>query len=275
MFRHLAVFVGGCTLEAAEEVAGEPEALDPLEALVAKNLLRRAADGEPRLMMLQTIREYSLEQLSASGEEDAVRGEHACYYLALAEAAEPRLTTGEQVSWLDRLETEHGNLRAALGWFLDRGESEAALRLGVALWRFWYVRCYLSEGRKWLEEALAMDGGATDLRARALDGAGHLAWCQGDFERAAALREESLALSRKLGDKAGIAASLNGLAWVARMRGDYAVSRSMLEEALAIHRELDARRGLAESLFLLGATDTFEGKNQEAARSLLEEALAL
>jgi ATP/maltotriose-dependent transcriptional regulator MalT len=155
------------------------------------------------------------------------------------------------------------------------GEIEAALRLGVALWRFWYVRCYLSEGRQRLEEALAMDGGATDLRARALDGAGHLAWCQGDFERAAARREESLKLSRELEDKAGIAASLNGLAWVARMRGDYATSRSLLEEALAIHRELDDRRGLAESLFLLGGTDTFEGKNHEAARSLLEEALVL
>jgi predicted ATPase len=133
LFRRLAVFVGGCTLEAVVNAAGEPETevLEGLEALVEKSLLRRVeqVNGEPRLSMLETIREYALERLAMCGEEEDVCSRHARYYLALAAA--PKLTTGEQVARLDRLETEHGNLRAALGWFLDRGETEAALRLGA------------------------------------------------------------------------------------------------------------------------------------------------
>lgn len=278
LFRRLAVFSGGCSLEAAEKIVGEPdeETLGTLEALIAKNLLRQTegSNGELRLSMLETIREYALERLSSSGEEESIRRAHTDYYLELAESAEPHLTTAEQVAWLDLLESEHDNLRAALRWSLKREDAKTALRLGRALWRFWYLRCYLSEGQRWLEEALAKSGGATVLRAGVLSGAGHIAWSRGEFERAAALRGESLKLFRRLGDKVGTAASLNGLSFVSRMRGDYATAREMCEEALAIYRELDDRWGIAQSLFLLGATAAFEG-DHAAARPLLEESVAL
>lgn len=278
LFRRLAVFSGGCTLEAAEAVTGEPggDTLGTLEALIDKNLLRGTEryDGEPRLTMLETIRDYALERLSSSGEEEAIRRAHAGYYLALAERAKPHLTTAVQVAWLDLLESEHDNLRAALSWSLDREQPETALRLGRALWRFWYLRCYLSEGQRWLDGALARVGGAPLLRAGALSGAGHIAWGRGDFGRAAALHEESLRLFRRLGDRAGVAASLNGLSFVSRMRGEYAAARVMCEEALSVYRELDDRWGIAQSLFLSGATAAFGG-DHAAARPLLEESVAL
>jgi predicted ATPase/DNA-binding CsgD family transcriptional regulator len=277
-FRRLAVFSGGCSLEAAEWVVGEPggDTLGMLAALIDKNLLRQAEgdDGEARLMMLETIREYAIKRLSSSGEEESIRRAHAEYYLALAEEAGPGLTTAGQVKWLNLLDAEHDNLRAALQWALERNEAETGLRLGRALWRFWYLRCYLSEGQRWLEETLALSGGSPILRAGVLSGAGHIAWGRGDFERAATLREESLKLFRQLGDKAGIAASLNGLSFVSRMRGDYAAAREMCSEALVIYRELDDRWGIAQSLFLSGATAAFQG-DHEAGRPLLEESVAL
>jgi non-specific serine/threonine protein kinase len=160
---------------------------------------------------------------------------------------------------------EHDNLRSALSWALKRGETEVALCLGGALWRFWYLWGYVSEGRRWLEEALALsDDEATILRAEALGGAGHLAWGQGDLDRAAALREEGLELFRQLGDKAGMAAALNGLSFVSRMKRDYGSARAMCEEALAIHRELGDKWGIAQSLFLLGAVAAYQGDHAAA-----------
>lgn len=278
LFRRLAVFSGGCTPEAAESVAGEPDddTLGTLEALVDKNLVRlmEGDDGEARLMMLETVREYALERLSSSGEEGTIRRAHADYYLVLAEEAEPELTSAGQVAWLDLLESEHDNLRAALQRALEHDEVEVALRLGRALWRFWYLRCHFSEGQRWLDLTLALDGGAAAHRAGVLSGAGHLAWGRGDFGRAATLHEESLKLFRRLQDRVGMAASLNGLSFVARMRGDYAAAREMCEEALTIYRELDDGWGIAQSLFLSGATAAFQG-DHAAARPLLEESVAL
>lgn len=278
-FRKLSVFVGGCTIEAAEAVsdaAPEEEVLEKLESLIDKNLLCRMeqTDGEPRLTMLETIQEYALERLKASGEEETVRRAHTDHYLALAEKAEPKLTTAEQLAWLERLEAEHDNLRAALSWSLEREDTETALRLSAALWRFWCSRGNLSEGRRWLEEALAKSGEeAAPLRAKALNGAGYLAWFQGDSERATALREEGLRLPRQRGDKGGIAAALNGLGRLAFTRGDYPAARTMLEEALTMHREIGEKWGIAESLFLSGTAAAFQ--NDPAAARLLEEALAL
>jgi predicted ATPase/class 3 adenylate cyclase len=166
LFRRMAVFVGGCTLEAAEAVcraAGPPE-LDVLEgmtSLVDKSLLRQEeeANREPRFQMLETIREYGLECLTTSGELESARRAHATDYLALAEEAEPELTGPQQGVWLHRLETEHDNLRAALQWSQARQDAETGLRLGGALWRFWLVRGYLREGRERLGRLLALAGG--------------------------------------------------------------------------------------------------------------------
>jgi tetratricopeptide (TPR) repeat protein len=221
--------------------------------------------------MLETVREFAAEHIDDLA---ALERRHAEFFLEVAEEAEPKLRGPEQGEWLERLETDHDNLRVALRWLLEHERPEMVLRLAGALWRFWYARGYLGEGRRWLEEALALSGEATALRVRVLNGAGHLAWAQGDLEQAATLREEGLKLSRQIGDKAGVAASLNGLSFVARMRGEYLAARTLAQQALAIHRELSDRWGIGLSLFLSGAAATFQG-DYAAARPLLEEALAV
>jgi predicted ATPase/DNA-binding CsgD family transcriptional regulator len=281
MLRRLSVFAGGCTLHAAEAVSGATgdlpaEVLELVASLVDKNLLRQVegTGGEPRLFMLETIREYALERLAENGEEETVREAHANYYLALAEEAEPKLMTAEQMAWLDLLEREHNNLRAALRWSLNLAEAETALRLGGALWRFWHVRGYLSEGRRWLEEALALDGGEPSLRARVLSGGGELAHSQGDLARAEELREEALAVSRRLADEVQVAAALNGLAFVLRRRGEFARARAMHQEALELYRKLDDRWGIGRSIDLLGRAAAFQG-DYAAALPQLEEGLRI
>src|SRR5215210_1707025 len=277
MLRRLSVFAGGCTLDAAEAVSGTmgdlpEEALELLASLVDKNLLRQVegTGGEPRLFMLETIREYGLERLAESGEEVTVREAHASYYLAFSEEAQPKLMTGEQMSWLDLLEREHNNLRAALRWSLDLAETEMALRLVGALWRFWHVRGHMSEGRRWLEEVLALDGGEPSLRLRVLSGGCELAHSQGDLDRAQELREEALAVSRRLGDEARIAGALNGLAFVIRRRGEFARARAMHQEALELYRKLDDSWGIGRSMDQLGRTAAFGG-DYEAALPQLEQ----
>ena len=266
LFRQLAVFVGGCALEAVEAVwqaaggqsmaaPGEEDGatagqaamaaaelsfstvglLEGLGGLVDKSLIRQVerADGGPRLTMLQTIREFAEERLIAGGEAGLLRGRHAAYYLGLAETAERRLSGPEQRAWLDRLDEEHANLRAALRWLLDEEDATSALRLAGALWRFWFMRGYLGEGLRWLEAGLA--GGQRAplaVRAKALTGAGVLAHYRGDYGRAAALCGESLARARQGDDRASIAAALNGMALVARSGGNYSAARAMYEESL-------------------------------------------
>jgi predicted ATPase/DNA-binding CsgD family transcriptional regulator len=275
LFRRFSVFVGGCTLSAMESVAdasGEIEVLDGLTSLVEKNLLRQAEekDGGVRLAMLETIREYALERLLESHEGEAVRRLHAGYYLALAEEAE--LTTAEQMRWLDILETEHNNLRAALGWSLRSEDVETALRLAGALWRFWYMRGHLSEGMRWLEQVLELNGGEPVLRLRVLGGGGELSHSQGDLDRAQELREAGLALSTQLGDEAQTADALNGLAFVIRRRGEFARARAMHQEALELYRKLYDSWGVSRSMDLLGRAAAFQG-DFDAALPLLEEGL--
>ncbi|HEX5849945.1 MAG TPA: hypothetical protein VFY59_12185, partial [Rubrobacter sp.] len=177
LFRRLSVFDGGCILPAIESVCGPggggPGVLDDVTSLIDNNLLRRVEDeaGMVRLAMLETIREYALDRLRECGEEHAVRRVHASYFLALAEEANPHLTTAEQMRWLDLLETEHNNLRAALRWSLQNEDVETTLRLAGALWRFWYVRGHLGEGKRWLDLALDLEAGDSALRVRVL-GAG-------------------------------------------------------------------------------------------------------
>jgi predicted ATPase/class 3 adenylate cyclase len=282
LFACLAIFAGGCTLEAAERI-GEGtgttalDVLDGLDSLVQKSLLRQedGADGEVRFSMLETIREYGRERLDASGDAETVAHAHAGFYVSLAEEAEPQLTGPQQGEWLDRLETEHDNLRAALDWLAHPGEEETQLRLAAALWRFWWMRGYLSEGRRWLNRILtAADGLPAAARAKALSGAGILAEAQGDYEHATVLHEQALALSRQIGDRRGIAASLTDLGIVARFRGDHPLASQLHEEALTLWRELRDDRGMASSFHELGRLALDRG-DYRGASTLLEQSLAL
>ena len=288
--RRLAVFAGGCTLDAAEAVCPAAsldefaewggDVLEGLASLVNKSLLRSEQGAEPRFSMLETIREYGLEQLAAGGEAEALRRRHATHYLAVAERAEPALTGAAQGTWLARLEGEHDNLRAALRWSRESGESALGLRLAGALWRFWYVRGHLSEGRAWLDGLLALpanDEGPDSAasRAKALTGAGVLANIQGDYDRATALCEESVALYRGLGDKQGMAVALNVLGDVAVKQGDYERAITLSEDSLALQRERGDKRGIAVALNNLGSVVQNHHGDYGRAVVLFEESLAL
>ncbi len=286
LFRRLSVFVGGCTLEAIEAVSaavgdGAVPVLDGVAWLIDKSLLQQTEQEgeEPRLVMLETIREFGLECLAMSGELEAIRRAHAAYYLVLAEEAEPKLEGPQQAVWLQRLEQEHDNLRAAMQWLLERGEAgqgmEMALRFGGALRGFWRVHGHLSEGRIFLERAIAGSGGATaSVRAKTLGAAADVALNQGDFERGEVLYREGLALCRELGDTRGIAFSLLRLGWAAWNSGNSGAARPLLEEALALQRGVDSKWHVAESLFYLALLAGSQGEYSRG-RALVEEGLAL
>jgi predicted ATPase/DNA-binding CsgD family transcriptional regulator len=268
LFGRLGVFAGGFFLESAETVGSAT--LDSISSLVDNSLVLR--DGE-RFTMLETIREYAGEKLAGSGDEDEARRVHLAYFVALAENAEPELTGPDQAAWLRRLEADHDNLRAALRYSIDSGQGEPALRLASSLWPFWLARGYLTEGRRWLEEALAVDGWfPATLRARALNGAGVLADYQGDYAPATALYGESLTLYRETGDERGVANALCGIAHVARTTGDYDVARTTFEQALAIFRRLGDRQGVALTRNRLGLAVWFAG-DVERFELLAEQSL--
>ena len=294
-FRQSGVFVGGWTLDAAEKVIGEPlsESYDPttvsssgspiarmLDSFVDANLIKQSeGSGEIRFIMLETIREYALERLVECGEIDAVRCRHTDFFLALAESAKPHLSGSQQVFWVNRLEQEYDNLRAALKWAVDSRKVEIALRLGSALGKFWYIYDpnYWSEGRKWLEQALNLiqfDPLPLDVRANALNQAGVLAWIQEDYEHAILRFEECLALRKKTGDQAGISSALGNLGLVAREQLDLAQARAYQEECLVIKRELGDKKGIATALSNLALVAADQG-DIEYAISLCEESLVL
>lgn len=281
LFNRLSVFAGGFALEAAEAVG----AGDGLEAYAVLGLVTRlvdkslvaveeVADGKMRYRLLETLRQYGRERLAASGEVEDTRCRHAAYFLALAEASEPALEGPEQAMWLDRLEVEHDNLRAALRWARESEDADTGLRLAGALWPFWAVRGYWGEGWEWLTGLLALPGAAerTAVRATALNGAGAMAYYRGDYTTVRSLWEESLAIRRELGDTAGIARSLNNLGAVAREEGDYDTARALWEESLAIKRELGDKPGIAVSFCNLGDLAREQG-DLAAARSRWEESL--
>jgi len=246
LFARLGVFQGGCTLAAVEAVCattGDPplDALDGVEALLDKSLLRRedGLGGEARFAMLETIHEYARERLAQRSEEATLRRAHADYVLALVKRAEPELTGAGQATWLARLDADYDNIRAALAWAWEHADDddELALQLVGALWRFWWIRGHLAEGRRWLEGLLGRGGGSAAVRARALNGAGNLAWNQGDYAGATAWYEESIALWRRVGDAVGIARSLGNLGMVLHEQGDLSGARARYEESLALHRQ--------------------------------------
>jgi DNA-binding CsgD family transcriptional regulator/tetratricopeptide (TPR) repeat protein len=288
LFRRLSVFAGGCTLEAVEGIwvalddsDATTSALDGVSSLIDKSLLQRTSpeEHEPRLLMLETIREYGLERLEALGELEITRQAHAAYFLTQAEGAQAEISGPQQAVWLERLEQEHDNLRAALEWSLEQGEAdqrmEMALRLSSALAGFWKTRGHYSEGRTFLKRILAGSGGnKTSLRAEALNIAAGLAAAQGDYGESEVLGHESLALSRELEDTRNITTSLFVLADVAVDKDDLLTARTLMEEALALSRELGDKKGVAKALAELG----WQAKNQEQyprARALLEEALVM
>jgi non-specific serine/threonine protein kinase len=292
LFRRLSVFVGGFTLAAAEAMGSamgdlRVDPLDGVGALLDRSLLRQEAGsgGEPRYLMLETIREYGLERLAGSGgypgEEASARRAHAAHFLALAEEAAPHLMPGqEDMAWVARLEAEHDNLRAALAWLAQTGEGEELLRLAGALFWFWKVRAHFREGSAWLERALALagDDAPVVLRAQALTGAGDLASYELDNRRAEALFEQSLVLWRGLGETEQIAVNLLWIAFPLRNQGRYAEAVARLEEGLALLEELGDSSATAApmatyALSCLGGL-AFEQGDYGRAGEYLAEALA-
>jgi predicted ATPase/DNA-binding CsgD family transcriptional regulator len=284
LFRRLSVFAGDFTLEAAELVcAGEDlqsdEVLNLLSHLVDKSLVLVAEqDGEARYRLLETVRQYGREKLSDLGEEGQLRERHAGYCLKLAEEAEPELKGEGQVAWLERLEQEHDNLRAALRWLLERGESsEKAARLGWALWLFWWIRGHFAEGRRSMEQALSAEGSAAmpaSAQAKALYVEGTMACGQGDQRSAEVLLEESAALFRELGDRRGVAYALGSAAVVAITQEWYERVIVYSEEATELFLEVGDKWGAAPMLGC-SAVGWLNRGDHRRARSLAERGLAL
>ena len=281
LFGRLGVFSGGAALEAIEAVCDAQgdlpvDVLDGVSSLLDKSLLRQeeGAWGEPRFVMLETIREYASEWLEASGEAEELRRLHAEYFWALSEEAEPGLKGPEQEMWFERLELEHDNMRAALSWAIERGEGELGLRLAGALWRFWWAQGYFDEGRRRLEEVLAKGDGAT-TRIKALDGVAWLANEQGDLDRAEAAADEGLRLDVEAGIGGSAAASLRGtLGDVMQQRGDPERAKELFEESVRLYRKAGDRWGVA--LILGGLGNLFNDRGDyERAKEFYEEGLAL
>lgn len=268
----LAIFRGGFRRQAAGQVAGA--SLATLAALVDKSLLQWNPAG--RYVLHEMVRQYAYEKLQASGEMAAIQAKHLNYYLDWAIMAESHLVGTEIGSWLEQFEAEHDNLRAALAWVLAHGEAKSGLKLVVALWWFWYTRGYFSEGRAWLAQALARDetAGPDDTRAKALNGAGVLAWNQGDYTAARLAYEEALAIKREAGDQLAVSALLNNLGNLAMDQGDYATACSYHEESLLLKRALDDQPGIAISLGNLGRVALRQGE-YDTARAFFEESLVL
>ncbi|CAN5590370.1 hypothetical protein BH18ACT16_BH18ACT16_10940 [soil metagenome] len=278
LFRHLAVFAGTWSLGVAEAVCDgddlERDVLDGLASLVDKSLIRVTDTDEDRFSMLETIQSFALERLEESGEAEEVRRSHARFFRALAEEAEPHLVGEDQTEWLNRLEVEHANLRAALGWGLENDAE--ALSLAAAIWRFWDIRGYLSEGRKWLDRALDHEEVADEARrAHALYGAGNLAERQGDYVRAVALMNKALIHARRAGDERQALSALVQLAHAALFQGDSDRALELAEAAVEAAEDLkDDDRTLAMALVTLGNV-VVEMSLHDRATNLYERALRI
>ena len=284
IFARLAVFSGGRTLQAIEAICDAEDdlpvdAFDGISSLLDKSLIRQeeGPGGEPRFVMLETVHEFAREKLQGSGEAEQFKRVHAQYFLTLAEEAYTELKGANQLQWLERLEVEHDNMRAALSWALGRKEAEVALRMGGALWGFWSARGYQSEGRGWLEEALAMDGrGSPEVRAMALAGVGSLAEDQGELDRAQEACQEGLELLEHEARNAS-EAKLNllvSLGFVALEREEYGQAQQLYEEGLALSREMRDTWWIATFLLYLAIAPHYLG-DSERATELTEESMDL
>jgi predicted ATPase/DNA-binding CsgD family transcriptional regulator len=281
LFGRLSVFAGGFTLEATEAVGAggqieETAILDILTLLVDKSLvLVVGRNGEARYRLLEPVSQYAREKLRETGEESQARMRHAEYYLALAEEAEPELSGAREGEWLEQLEAEHDNFRAALGFSLEGGDGGLGLRLAGVLGGFWYKRGYLREGRWWLEREISVGGTSSAMeRATALDQAGWMALYQGDLDLSVELLRESLGLFRRLEDEPGIAASLAKLGHAVLHQDDRDYLTTLCREAETLRGTFTNRPAIGELLVFLGMVALYEGDLQGAV-TLLEESLDL
>jgi predicted ATPase/DNA-binding SARP family transcriptional activator len=273
VFNRLAVFADGCTVAAAETVASLPDedaslTRRSLYSLAEKHLIRwEETDDEPRLTMLETIRAFALEQLRESGEEPDLCRRHATSFLRIAEQAEAGLVGPDQAAWRERLEREHDNLGAALGWALDQSDEigNLAVCAAASLWRYWWLRGLMTEGVAWLERATSRPETEPTARARALLEMAELIEIRNDYTGAKPVFEEALALCREIGDLAGAAQALGGLGNIAQDRGEYEVATSLHEQALALYRLTDRRRDSASVLNSLATVAYYQGKSETAA----------
>ena len=281
LFARLSVFTGGWTFESAEAVC-DPEglgldALDGLTSLVDKSLIRRTEPaGHPsRFSMLETIREFGQEQLAANGDLELVLRRHAEHFLGLAVEAEPHLTAEGQAAWLDRCDQEHANVRAALRWAIEMGEAGRAQAAAGALWRFWQQRGHLAEGRRWLEEILAMPSGQapTAARAKALAAAGGIAWWS-DRGASHAFYDEALAIERELGDPARLAEALYNDAFAVAAEHDLTSAARLLDESLDLFRRVGDQPGVAKVLVMQVIPDAMAGAWDRVA-TRIEEVVAI
>jgi predicted ATPase/serine/threonine protein kinase len=281
LFRRLAVFVGGFTLEAAEAVANagadlDLDVFDGVASLVDKSLLQQTAEsaGETRFGMLETIREYGLERLANSGEEGATRRAHAAYFLIMAEDGAPHIAGGaEQALWLERFFSEHDNIRAALGWLTRTGNAEWGLRLARALSQFWMEHSHPTEGREWIAALLKLPGGTALMRMRAYVVATSLCSRQGNHAAALKLAKESLALAREQGDRPAIAAQLNALAISELLLGNHRAAKESCAEAFRAWEDLS--EPAAATHILSNLADIYKSEGDYArARSLHEQAFS-
>jgi tetratricopeptide (TPR) repeat protein len=283
LFRRLAVFAGGFTLETAEAVC-DPDGdigvdlLDGLQSLLNASLVRRRADqaGTVRFDLLQTIREFGLERLEEDDQADVIRRRHGLYFLELAQTAKPKLREPGFFQVVGGLAAEHENLRTAMAWAVANDQGEIALRMIEAFWRFWHFHGDLSAGRWWADQALALPSGAdgTDARAKALIGRGSLAYWQNDTAGALLDYEEALSILEAIGDPAGTAEGRYNLAFVEPIRGNVEKAIELFRSCLATFQELGNRRGVADALFGLAVMSRLQG-DLNTARTSAEQALAL
>lgn len=280
LFSRLAVFVGGCTLEAAEEVCRlclehALDARNGLLALASKSLLEPqvVADGQTRFVTLEVVRAFALEKLAAGGEKERFQARHAQWCLELAQTSEDRLTGPDQKAALAVLDVEHANLRAAIRWSLEH-DPATATRLCAALWRFWWLRGHLSEGRRWLDAALRQDGDGGPARALALTGAGVLARTQGAYLPARELLERGRDLAVALGDDRTLALALINLGIVDEHQCAAARAAVRFEEARDLYQALGDLRGVAHALNCMGNSRLNQG-DLDAATALFEQALSI
>ncbi|HEV3096440.1 MAG TPA: adenylate/guanylate cyclase domain-containing protein [Candidatus Dormibacteraeota bacterium] len=283
LLARVSVFARGGSLEQLEPVCGPAEdvggdVVEALDQLADQSLLRRLPDFDaPRFLMLQTIRDFATERLEESGEADVIRDRHLKAFIALAQEAQPHLFGPKRKEWLDRLQEDHDNFRAALEWAVSTGNAQEAMSLGGLFWRFWQMRGHIHEGRTRLEQILSLQnsGEFPTERLAALEAAGGLAYWQADMDGAQRFYDESLALTRQIGDKRAIANAIYNDAFPMLVnRTNIPKAKGLLEEALPLFRELGDNGGVARTLWGLGNAFYFD-KEYTTAKPFLEEAQAL
>jgi predicted ATPase/class 3 adenylate cyclase len=280
LLRRVSLFSGGWTLEAAEEVCsgekiGKDQVLDSMTRLVDKSMVVTYEKGNTtRYRLLETIRQYATEKLAESTDREALAGKHAEFFTKMAEQIEPRLMGADEVYWLDRLDLDHENVRVALGW-CAQSQSSVGVRLAGAMWRFWLTRGHWTEGRRWLSQMIdSFPEAESAARAKAILGAGALAFYQRDHDAATRLLDESVVLFETLGDFRNQAWAFFYLGWMANDRGNPALAVEMLERGLRLFGALFDKHGIAHTRLMLGLVCFFRG-DVSAAQAHVEASLTL